>query len=72
MANSGSKNTNSSQFFIVLTEDEGKLSKLDGKHVKFGQLKDGWEVLDRLDSIGGGSDGKPMVAAWIGGCGRAW
>lgn len=37
MANSG-KNTNSSQFFIVLTEDETKLKKLSGKYVIFGQV----------------------------------
>lgn len=69
MANSGSKNTNSSQFFIVLTEDESKLGKLHGKYVKFGQLQDGWSVLDKLDAVGGASDGKPVLPAWIGGCG---
>ena len=35
MANSG-KNTNSSQFFVVLTNDEAQLAKLDGKYVQFG------------------------------------
>jgi cyclophilin family peptidyl-prolyl cis-trans isomerase len=40
MANSG-KNSNSSQFFVVLTDDESKLAKMSGKHVVFGQLKEG-------------------------------
>ena len=68
MANSG-KNTNSSQFFVVLTNDEVQLAKLDGKYVLFGQLRDGWEVLDALDDAGGGTDGKPTRAAWVAGCG---
>ena len=69
MANSG-KNTNSSQFFIVLTADESKLMKLNGKYVVFGALKEGWDVLERLESVGGGADGKPSLPVWIGGCGK--
>ena len=68
MANSG-KNTNSSQFFVVLTNDEAQLARLDGKYVVFGQLRDGWEVLCALDGVGGGADGKPTRPAWVGGCG---
>ncbi|KAI9065186.1 hypothetical protein FKP32DRAFT_1685054 [Trametes sanguinea] len=68
MANSG-KNTNSSQFFVVLTDDEAKLAKVNGKYVVFGELKEGWEVLDRLDAVGS-ADGKPTVPVWIGGCGK--
>lgn len=68
MANSG-KNTNSSQFFVVLTDDETQLAKLDGKYVLFGQLRDGWEVLDALDNVGGNTDGKPVRPTWVGGCG---
>ena len=68
MANSG-KNTNSSQFFVVLTDNAAQLAKLDGKYVHFGRLGDGWEVLDALDSIGGGADGKPGERAWVGGSG---
>ena len=67
MANSG-KNTNSSQFFVVLTDNEAQLAKLDGKYVQFGQLRDGWEVLDALDNVGGGADGKPTKPVWVGGC----
>ena len=68
MANSG-KNTNSSQFFVVLTDNEAQLAKLAGKYVVFGALEDGWDVLDRLNDAGT-ADGKPSVPVWIGGCGR--
>lgn len=67
MANSG-KNTNSSQFFVVLTEDRSKLAKMQGKYVAFGVLREGFEVLSRLDSVGS-ADGKPCQNVWIGGCG---
>ena len=68
MANSG-KNTNSSQFFVVLTDDESKLAKMNGKYVVFGELQEGWDVLDRLDEVGS-ADGKPSAPVWIGGCGK--
>ncbi|KZT64470.1 hypothetical protein DAEQUDRAFT_747452 [Daedalea quercina L-15889] len=67
MANSG-KNTNSSQFFVILTEDVAKLGKMQGKYVGFGELKEGFEILSRLDIIGS-ADGKPSESVWIGGCG---
>jgi len=69
MANSG-KNTNSSQFFIVLTDDETQLAKLNGKYVVFGELKAGLETLDKLHQVAGDVDGKPIVPVWIGGCGK--
>ncbi len=69
MANAG-KNTNSSQFFVVLTDDEVKLAKLHGKYVVFGELAEGWDVLERLDAVGGGADGKPTMPVWIGECGQ--
>ncbi|KAG2035101.1 cyclophilin-like domain-containing protein [Suillus americanus] len=69
MANSG-KNTNSSQFFVVLTDDETQLAKLNGKYVAFGELKAGIEVLDKLNKVAGDVDGKPNVPVWIGGCGK--
>lgn len=67
MANSG-KNSNSSQFFVVLTDNEGELAKLEGKYVVFGQLRDGWEVLDALDNVGE-TGGRPTRPVWVGGCG---
>lgn len=68
MANSG-KNTNSSQFFVVLTADETKLNKMNGKYVVFGEVESGLEVLDKLDEVGGGTDGKSSRPVWVGECG---
>ena len=44
MANSG-KNSNTSQFYITLAK---KLPQLDGKHVVFGQVVEGLDILGRL------------------------
>ncbi|KIP10826.1 hypothetical protein PHLGIDRAFT_28292 [Phlebiopsis gigantea 11061_1 CR5-6] len=68
MANSG-KNTNSSQFFVVLTEDEAKLNKMNGKYVVLGEVESDMEVLDKLNEVGGGTDGKSSRAVWVGDCG---
>lgn len=66
---SGARNT--SQFFVVLTDDEAPLKKLKGQYVIFGRLKGGTEdlrVLDRLSETGGDNE-KPLIPVWIGGCG---
>lgn len=68
MANWG-KNSNTSQFFIVLTDKDSQLAKMQGKYVVFGEVKLGWEVLDKLDEIGS-SDGNPAQSVWIGACGK--
>lgn len=68
MANSG-KNSNSSQFFVVLTDNETKLTKMSGKYVVFGQLREGWDLLKTIDGAGT-DDGNPTERVWIGGCGR--
>ncbi|CCO29562.1 hypothetical protein RSOLAG1IB_07964 [Rhizoctonia solani AG-1 IB] len=66
MANSG-KNSNTSQFFVVLTSDPGKLSKITGKYVVFGKVRsseEGKEVLMRLGALGG-TDEQPLQPIWI-------
>lgn len=63
MANAG-PNTNGSQFFITFV----KCPWLDGKHVVFGKVVEGKEVVEQLHKIGSGN-GKPSKAAKISDCG---
>ncbi|CAE6504450.1 unnamed protein product [Rhizoctonia solani] len=70
MANSG-KNTNTSQFFIVLTNDPAKLAKLGGKYVVFGRARvtgEGKQVLEQLNALAG-TDERPLQPVWIESCG---
>ena len=63
MGNSG-KNSNSSQFFLTFA----KASQCDGKHVIFGEIISGWEVLDAAEKLGT-SNGEPLVPILITDCG---
>ena len=63
MANSG-RNTNGSQFFITFDAHP----HLDGKHVVFGRVLKGMEVIATLESIGT-SSGSPKATALISDCG---
>ena len=47
------KNSNGSQFFITF----GPCKALDGKHVVFGKVVDGWNVLDKIEAVAVSSGG---------------
>lgn len=58
MANAGA-HTNGSQFFICTA----KTSWLDGKHVVFGKVVDGYKVVEQMEAVGSdsGRTAKPVV-----------
>jgi cyclophilin family peptidyl-prolyl cis-trans isomerase len=64
MANAG-PNTNGSQFFICTVDTPW----LDGKHVVFGKVIDGIEVIDTIEGVGSQS-GKTSQAVTIRDCGE--
>lgn len=66
MANRG-PNTNGSQFFITFTET----TFLDGRHVVFGEVVEGFNVLKQLEAIGTRTErGIPKKKAVIVDCGE--
>ncbi|XP_036205928.1 peptidyl-prolyl cis-trans isomerase E isoform X2 [Myotis myotis] len=64
MANSG-PNTNGSQFFLTCD----KTDWLDGKHVVFGEVTEGLDVLRQIEAQGS-KDGKPKEKVIISDCGE--
>lgn len=63
MANAG-RNTNGSQFFITTT----KTPHLNGRHVVFGVVEQGWDVVKLIEMCGSRS-GKPSRLVKIAKCG---
>uniref|UniRef100_A0A8B9PCI9 Peptidyl-prolyl cis-trans isomerase n=1 Tax=Apteryx owenii TaxID=8824 RepID=A0A8B9PCI9_APTOW len=64
MANAG-PNTNGSQFFICTAKTEW----LDGKHVVFGRVKEGMNVVEAMERCGS-KDGKTSKKITISDCGQ--
>jgi peptidyl-prolyl cis-trans isomerase B (cyclophilin B) len=61
MANAG-PNTNGSQFFVVTAAE---CPWLDGKHTVFGQVTDGMDVIDKLESADTDAQDRPRDKQFI-------
>ncbi|WKY00697.1 hypothetical protein Q1695_015043 [Nippostrongylus brasiliensis] len=67
MDNYGWPNTNSSRFFVTFTETPW----MNNFHVAFGELVEGFEVLDKMESYGAGAQkGRTSKLVIIADCGQ--
>jgi cyclophilin family peptidyl-prolyl cis-trans isomerase len=57
MYNPGAPNCNGSQFMITLPNC--KPTALDGTHVAFGQVVEGWNILSALEQLGDARQERP-------------
>ena len=60
-------NTNGSQFFITFRSTP----HLNGKHVVFGRLLEGLQILRNIEVLRTGANNKPVQDVWITNCGMA-
>lgn len=65
MANAG-PNTNGSQFFLCTAETNW----LNGKHVVFGSVTEGMDVVKRIEAVGSKPSGKTSKIVVIENCGQ--